>query len=370
MKEELYMTEELFLHQAFGIKTRVNTGKTSYTTEEQKIMGVADAILAFRNGVVTSLDNIVEEQSNKILRPPDQNWQPSDFLPDFSGDWEKVIKEIQEQSRALPDLLLILLGLGLVTEEALPTYQTLVNRPASVRDLTGKQETPWGGWTRRWSAEENRHGDLLKGYLGFNKRVNMRNLERDTQYGIGIGFDPGMGDCPYKFIIYTSFQERATYKFHMGTGRIAEEKGDEMLHTICTVIANDEQRHFTFYREIMREIFRVDPNGAVTAYAWMMRKGIAMPAKELASSKNPNLYDDCAKIAQSIDVYTFKDYAGIIEELNTYWKISEIDVTTVEAAEAQKYLSKLPEKILRVAAKAENKKFEFDASRFDWIKSA
>jgi hypothetical protein len=46
----------------------------------------------------------------------------------------------------------------MVTEEALPTYMTMLNTLDGVRDETGASQTPWGIWTRAWTAEENRWG--------------------------------------------------------------------------------------------------------------------------------------------------------------------------------------------------------------------
>jgi hypothetical protein len=49
--------------------------------------------------------------------------------------------------------------------------------PATCRDETGAQDQPWADWTRRWTAEENRHGDLLNKYLYLSGRVDMRQIE-------------------------------------------------------------------------------------------------------------------------------------------------------------------------------------------------
>ena len=35
-------------------------------------------------------------------------------------------------------------------------------------------QTPWARWTRGWTAEENRHGDLMNKYCYLSGRVNMR----------------------------------------------------------------------------------------------------------------------------------------------------------------------------------------------------
>ena len=256
----------------------------------------------------------------------------------------------------------------MITEEGLPTYQTLVNRPDSVRDLTGTQDTAWGKWTRWWTAEENRHGDLLHSYLTLIPRLNMRAIERDIQHLLGSGFDPGIQEDPYKLMVYTSFQEKATQISHLGTARIARKQGDEKLYTICTAIAKDEARHFSFYKGVMMEIFDEDTDGAITAYASMMKKTISMPAKELNSIRNTTLYTDFSEVAQSTKIYTAKDYVGIIEQLNAEWEIKDREVTTIEAIQAQEYLLKLPQRYLKLADRRKNKEFSFDISKFDWIK--
>lgn len=53
----------------------------------------------------------------------------------------------------------------MVTEEALPTYMSMLNTLDGVRDETGASQTPWAVWTREWTAEENRHGDVMNRYM-------------------------------------------------------------------------------------------------------------------------------------------------------------------------------------------------------------
>lgn len=53
----------------------------------------------------------------------------------------------------------------MITEEALPTYMAMLNTLDGVRDETGASQTPWAKWTREWTAEENRHGDVMNKYM-------------------------------------------------------------------------------------------------------------------------------------------------------------------------------------------------------------
>lgn len=43
----------------------------------------------------------------------------------------------------------------------LPTYMNMLNTLDGVLDETGASATPWAQWTRKWTAEENRHGDAM-----------------------------------------------------------------------------------------------------------------------------------------------------------------------------------------------------------------
>jgi acyl-[acyl-carrier-protein] desaturase len=318
---------------------------------------------------VEELEDKVKILSNKILRDIDhpKNWQPSDYLPNFSTNWVENINQIQEQSRSLPNELLVVLVGNMITEEALPTYQSLINKVTATKDLTGSHESAWGKWTRWWTAEENRHGDLMHNYLNLIPKLNMNAVEKDIQYLISRGFNPGIGEDPYKLMVYTSFQEKATHVSHLGTAKIAKSQGDERLYDICTAIAADEARHFSFYKGVMKEIFEKDANGAMTSYAQMMKNTIPMPAKNMSSSSNSELFRDFSEVAQAIDIYNAKDYADIMNQLNNDWEISKRSVNSEEAIKAQEYLMDLPGRYLRLAERRGKGKFYFDSSKFDWL---
>ena len=63
----------------------------------------------------------------------------------------------------------------------------MLNTLDGVRDQTGASDTPWARWTREWTAEENRHGDLLNKYLYLTGKVDMRQIEVTIQNLIGSG---------------------------------------------------------------------------------------------------------------------------------------------------------------------------------------
>lgn len=135
-----------------------------------------------------SLDEWAEDNILVHLKPVEKCWQPQDFLPDpeSEGFYDQV-KELRERAKAIPDDYFVVLVGDMITEEALPTYQTMLNTLDGVRDETGASLTSWAIWNRAWTAEENRHGDLLNKYLYLSGRVDMKQIEKTIQYLIGSG---------------------------------------------------------------------------------------------------------------------------------------------------------------------------------------
>jgi acyl-[acyl-carrier-protein] desaturase len=208
----------------------------------------------------------------------------------------------------------------------------------------------WVRWTRAWTAEENRHGDLLNKYLYLSGRADMRQVEQTIHRLIYNGFDPRSEKDPYQAIIYTSFQERATKISHVNTGKLADKAGDTVLGRICKQIAGDEARHEKAYKSFMSRVFEIDPNGAMLAFEKMMRKQIVMPAVLMGKGgPNPTIFDQFSAITQKIGVYTGWDYARIIEHLVKLWDVEKATGLNDVAAKAQDYLSGLSSRYMRLA---------------------
>ncbi|KAL3724301.1 hypothetical protein ACJRO7_029467 [Eucalyptus globulus] len=183
--------------------------------------------------IFKSMEDWAEKNVLVHLKPVENCWQPQDFLPDAATDgFEEQVRELRERAREIPDDYFVALVGSMITEEALPTYQTMLNTLDGVRDETGSSLTPWAIWTRAWTAEENKHGDLLNKYLYLSGRVDMKRIEKTIQYLIGAGMDPCTENSPYLCFIYTSFQERATSISHGNTGRLAKAHGEMKLAQI------------------------------------------------------------------------------------------------------------------------------------------
>ncbi|CAN6440083.1 unnamed protein product [Victoria cruziana] len=318
--------------------------------------------------IFKSLESWAEETLLPLLKPVEESWQPSDFLPDFSTEaGYDQLKELQERSKEIPDDYFICLVGDMITEEALPTYQTMLNTLDGVRDETGASPTSWAIWTRTWTAEENRHGDVLNKYLTYTGRVNMRQIEKTIQYLIGSGMDPRTENNPYLGFVYTSFQERATFVSHGNTAAHAKKYGDLKLAKLCGTIAADEKRHETAYTKIIEKLFELDPDGAMLSFADMMRKKISMPAHLMYDGQDDKLFDHFSAVAQRLGVYTASDYADILEHLVKRWNVEKMAGLSSEAQEAQDYVCGLAPRFRRLEERAQARAKKASKVPFSWI---
>lgn len=305
------------------------------------------------------------QENLTFLAPIDKAWQPSDFLPDLSQEnWRDTLQEHRTSAQNVSDDMLVVLVGDMVTEEALPSYSVSLNNIA--RDELGDVTTPWALWLRGWSAEENRHGDLLNAYLRLTGRVDMHAVELTVHYLIANGFNPNTFPNPYNGLIYTSFQERATRISHGNAGKLVAQQGDPHLARICQRIAGDESRHETFYSRCMGRVFDLDPDGAMLCLRDMLRHVISMPGRLMYDGKDPDLFDHFAIIAQRTGVYTVHDYAAIIEHLVKTWNIAHRPVTS-KATKAQDYICRQAERYLRFADEMTASIQAHPAVPFSWI---
>jgi len=315
--------------------------------------------------VICAIERAVADNL-RLLVPIDSAWQPTDYLPSLEAEaWRDEVERFRTAAGTVPDDLSVVLVGDMVTEEALPSYSMALN--GLVRDEEGTSPAPWARWLRGWTAEENRHGDLLNAYLRLTGRVHMHAVERTVHGLVANGFNPHTQCDPYSLLVYTAFQERATRLSHGNVGRIAARHGDPHLARICGVIAGDEARHEAFYTRMMAEVLDRDPAGGILAFRSMLRGRIAMPGRFMDDGRDPNLFDHFAIVAQRTNVYTVRDYASIIEHLVTAWDIAGRSVTG-EAGLAQEELCRQAERYVRLADRTAVALAKQPPRAFSWIR--
>lgn len=84
--------------------------------------------------VIKSMEGFVKENLSSLLKPVEESWQPSDFLPDLTKeDWREQLVALRERAKELPDDILVVLVGDMITEEALPAVRSFRSLPESCR---------------------------------------------------------------------------------------------------------------------------------------------------------------------------------------------------------------------------------------------
>jgi acyl-[acyl-carrier-protein] desaturase len=299
-------------------------------------------MIQHRIDVMKDLEPTVEELL-PLLRPVEGCWQPSDLLPNMASEgWRDEVDGLRAEAALLTDEMLVVLVGNVVTEEALPSYLTALNRFNGTTDSTGKDDHPWARWARLWTAEEKRHGDVTRTYLYLTGRVEMQAVEHTVQHLLRNGFDSLAGGDPYRGLGYASFQEHATKRSWSQLGQLAGGVGAERLHKICGLVAADEARHERAYVSLLRETVRRDPIGALEALDDTLGHGVVMPAREMTDGHDRRLFAHFADVGQRLGVYTHQDYADNLAQLVETLGLATLTGLPPAAEEARDAICALP----------------------------
>lgn len=279
-------------------------------------------------------------------------WLSSDFLPAdeiLNDDKENNIKKLRDRSRGIKDEVRVSVAMNLLTEEGLPHFHRLIAQHLGDKSF-------WAKWNNMWTAEEDRHGAILRDYARDARLFSFREVELMQFHYIESGFNPDWNKDPYKVFVYTSLQERATQFSHQNTGKLAKED-EPLLNGILSSIAADEAKHFTFYRNVFKEILSFDPNNALLSAADIM------PAIDMPGFSMPS-FRDMADVIRRVDIYGPRDYKKIVEEAIKFWEIELITGLNDVAQKAQEKILSIPKRLEKVAEyiekRTESKTFSFD----------
>jgi acyl-[acyl-carrier-protein] desaturase len=306
------------------------------------------AMDADRLQVMIDLIPLVEELLPN-LKSVEDSWQPSDLLPDFGGEtWREELDALREEALTLSDEMLVVLVGNVVTEEALPSYQTALNRFGGLTDQTGVETHAWAQWSRGWTAEEKRHGDVSRAYLNLSGRVDTRSVDQTIQHLLRNGFDTGAEGDPYRGLTYASIQEHATKTSWRQLGNIVRKAGAPQLHKICGLIAADEARHERVYRAMMKGILEHQPAEALEALRDSLGH-VAMPAKTMSDGKSRRLFQHFADTGRRLGVYDLRDYADNVEGFVTELHLDTLEGLAGDAARHRDEICALPARYRQAA---------------------
>ena len=209
--------------------------------------------------LLTELEQVVAGNLDRHFATA-KEWFPHEFVPwsegsNFDGPMGGTPWSPEQSS--MPEIARISLVLNLMTEDNLPSYHRAIA-------VQFGQDGAWGTWVHRWTAEEGRHGIAIRDYLLTTRAVDPVALERERMTHMSNGYaQPDSYDALHS-IAYVSFQELATRIAHRNTGKVSQDPDCERL---LARVAQDENLHMLFYRNLLNASFELDPDQAMRAVA-------------------------------------------------------------------------------------------------------
>ena len=305
--------------------------------------------LASKLEVLKDLEEPVRELMENHERKRDL-WFPSDILgpqPDDCSD--EYNRQLRKEATGIPDPIRAALALNMLTEEGLPHFHRLLA-------VYLGDESHWRSWNNLWTAEEDRHGQVLHDYVRDTRLFDQRKIEEMQFEYLRRGFHPEWDRDPYRVFTYTTVQERATQFSHAETGKVIGEY-EPRLAEVLAQVAKDEARHYAFYRTVFEEILKRDPDQALHSASFIL------PAIDMPGITIPG-FKDLAEVIRRSGIYGPRDYLRIVQEQIRYWKIESMQGLGELGRTAQEKIMGIPARLKRIAelmeTRARAKTFSFE----------
>ena len=272
--------------------------------------------------LLRELEPVAEANLNRHLSMA-KDWHPHDYVPWDEGrnfaamggvDWEPEQSKLGEVAKAA-------MITNLLTEDNLPSYHREIAESFS-------RDGAWGTWVGRWTAEENRHGIVMRDYLVVTRGVDPVALENARMEHMTNGFASPNSTGMLHSVAYVTFQELATRVSHRNTGHACDDSiADKMLQRI----AADENLHMIFYRNICDAAIDIAPAQTLAAIVEVL-ENFQMPGAGM-----PNFRRNGVLMAKH-GIYDLRQHLDdVVMPVLRKWRIFERDL----GSEAQRDLDKL-----------------------------
>ncbi len=285
-------------------------------------------IIRHQLGVITELDEVIGELRRAHIAQ-NSGWMPAEILPK------------DHVPGYLPPELTAMLVLNLLTEDGLPYFLSLI-----VHHLGDKGEM-WK-WSRRWTAEENRHGTVLKHYMRcLLSEQQMAHVERaETEY-LESGFWPDWEGHPYQLLGYVIMQEMATQLSHANIARLARHH-DPVLGKILGKIAGEEGAHHRFYLSLFQHIIACDSTGSIRSL-WQALRSFAMPGNSIPD------FNNLAYLEERLNVFGPNELAVVVERVIERLNLEQLSQLAPEDYRARESICTMPKMLRRIAERNQRK---------------
>ncbi|MFW0791890.1 acyl-ACP desaturase [Gordonia sp. CPCC 205333] len=289
--------------------------------------------------ILTELEPVVEDNLNRHLSIA-KDWYPHDYIPWSEGrdyaamggeDWDIEQSQLSEVAR-------VAMITNLLTEDNLPSYHRTI---AENFTLDGA----WGTWIGRWTAEENRHGVAMRDYLVVTRGVDPVQLENDRMVHMTRGVQaPDEFNGPLDQVVYVTFQELATRVSHRQTGLVCN---DDVANSMLKRIAQDENLHMIFYRNLAAASFDLTPDQSIVAVTKIL-KNFGMPGTGMPNWRRNGV------LMVKHGIYDLRQHLDeVVRPILKTWKVFDRDDYGPQGRQSLDELGEYIEKLERDVVKFE-----------------
>ena len=255
-----------------------------------------------------------------------RDWYPHEYVPwsegrTFAGPLNGDAWEAKDSK--LTPIAQDSLVLNLLTEDNLPSYHTEIA-------FSMGRDGAWNSWLNRWTAEEARHGIVLRDYLMATRGVDPNELEDLRMAHMQVGYETPYPNDMLHTVAYVTFQELATRISHRNTGRISN---DAICEGMLARVALDENLHMLFYRNLLGAALKLEPNATMRAITDVVTN-FQMPGAGM-----PGWGRKSVQIALA-GIYDLQLHLNeVVMPVLRAWGVFEMDTLTGDGAAARDQLS-------------------------------
>ncbi|HWG74531.1 MAG TPA: acyl-ACP desaturase [Acidimicrobiales bacterium] len=295
--------------------------------------------------VVSTAERLLERHLQRA-----KEWFPHELVPWSEGrDFERdsPAGSSEEPDIPLPAGVKSALFVNLLTEDNLPHYFHVIAQALG-------DDSALGEWTRRWTAEEQRHSIVLRDWITVTRQLDLVALERARMRQVTGGFRVGKRfHNVHDGFVYLTLQELATRIAHHNTGQLLADRAGG---AIMTRVATDENLHFLFYRDLVSAALEEDPSGVVLAIDRQVA-GFEMPGAEIED------FSRHAAAIASARIYDFQVHFEqiLVPVVLRRWKLESLEGLTPEAEAARDSALHLIGRVERVARRLDSQRAKVDA---------
>ncbi len=271
-----------------------------------------------------------------------KDWYPHEYVPYSDGrTFDGILGGLawSPEDSKIPDVARTSLIVNLLTEDNLPSYHFEIAHSFG-------RDGAWGTWVHRWTAEEDRHGAVLRDYLTVTRAVDPVALENARMVHMSTGFR-NSHETMLHSLAYVSFQELATRISHRNTGAASK---DPICEQMMTRIATDENLHMIFYRNMLGAAFEREPNATMQAVRDVVLD-FQMPGHTIEGFTRKSVQIAMAGI---YDLRQHRDQ--VLVPVLRQWKVWDIEGLDADAEKARTELAEFLEGLDVAASRFEERR--------------